>query len=172
MLSVRDNDIMLQNDEMHSLIRRIAKLNGDQRIDLLLQVIRSTSQKPIKAFCLIQLRGTKSKGVISLYRSLLSDLTNEQQEGVLINVDIDNLEQAVGIPLIWRFIDDERWVVRARAAAILFQAGALERHQFLLQLQNPEIPDIARVDVDRYVSYLKRRSLRVFRQRSRPVSNL
>jgi hypothetical protein len=119
----------------------------------------------------LELRGSKSLPVVSAYREVLSNTSDELHEWVLVNVDLDKIAQAVGIPVIRRFLADERWVVRARAAAILFQEGELSRQGFLNILRVGAIPHIDDASVDRYKKYLRRRTLRVANQSLKKASD-
>lgn len=150
---------MPHNQDLQLFKRSLGNLTGSQRIAVLTQTIRGESRKHIKAYCLLQVRGSRSSSVVAMYREVLASNFSVEHECVLINVDLDNLAQVVGIQLIQRFLEDKRWVVSARAACILYQHGTISLSLFDSVLACPRIRFIDKSAREKYASYLRRRAI-------------
>ena len=156
---------------MRTFERSVQRLPMDQQVSILIAKVRDEVRIHWKAYSLLLLRQCRNPRIGSLYREMLEAGSGDLVEAVLINIDLGNLADTVGTDIIAGYLNDGRWTVRARAAAILYQEGEIGRLHFLQKMKGAEIPDIEKVLVDRYVRYLMRRTLRIGKLRRRRVMN-
>lgn len=151
------------SSEWNRIQESLKGVEQDHQVQLLIQTFGSTDRKAIRALCLLELRKFRSELVINFYRKCLTDPEQHRghQESFLINIDLADLASQVGFEAIERFCNDDLWVVRIRALAILFQFGRADRSIFLEECKRARIEDIDEERTRRYVAYLKRRTLRV-----------
>jgi hypothetical protein len=151
----------------HELTSEI-KIKTQMRVDKAVSAFQDAGSFGDKLIWLYRLKGFKCQSLVPFYRGLLLDGDTTFHEPALIAIDLRNMGTEVGHEVIEPFVRDPRWVMRVRAGAILYQDGKIGRKEFLALLKDASIPDIDQELTDKYVQYLKRRTLREERKRRDP----